>query len=247
MTRYLPLAFALLASIGCAASEKTVTEGDKHLAHQNKSAAEKILENAATVQVALQAVGMSPSAAAHAAISYIQQAATDIAKNSQQQLVNWGGAPKDAKDYDQKESEKRRKESEEEHSRITWWAGVGTAIVATATLVAKQFGLGWLPLVGGWLKKKAPKLAVGDTSKGAVTEGLMVAMDEGRVKLDDAITRLKDRLKTLLPDAGDAIVDAIKIPDLKEIVTKEMERRGVLPANTLLYEANPDTGAATKT
>ena len=247
MTKYLPLALALVVSVGCAASEKTVTEGDKHLAHQNLSAAEKILEQALVIKHALEGVGVSSSSAALAAVTYIQQAATDIAKNSQRQLANWGGAPKDAVDYDEKESERRRKQSEDEHSRITWWTGVAATIGAAGVWAAKQFGLGWLPLVGGWLKKKAPALALGDTSKGAVTEGLMVAMDEGRVKLDDAITRLKDKLKSLLPDAGDAIVDAVQLPDLKAIVVKEMERRGVLPANTLLYEASPDTGGATKT
>ena len=239
----------LLLMAACAAGENRVTDGDRALADQNAKGAEVLMKSIG--DVAAQLGALSPAMPGNIVVQLA--AAVVVAKtikaNADQQLVNWGGAEKvpDPKPFSPKESEDRRKQSDEEHASIKWWHGLAAAGMTMLGWAARNIGLGSIPYIGPLLARYAPSVAVGASAEKKINQGLQVAVDEGRAVLDKLLPTLKEMLKERLPDAGDALVDSLEIPDLKEIVVKELQRRGVLAQNTVLYDANPDTGSVSST
>lgn len=238
----------LLLMAACAAGENRVTDSDRALSDQNAKGAQLLTKQLSDVAVQLSTVpGLPGSVTATLAAGVL--IAKTIQANADQQLVNWGGKEKvpDPKPFSPKESEDRRKQSDDEHASIKWWHGVAAAGLAGLGWVARNVGLGSIPYIGPFLARYAPSLAVGASAEKKINAGLQVAVDEGRAGLDALLPRIKDLLKERLPDGADALIDQLEIPDLKDIVVKELQRRGVLAQNTILYDANPDTGDVSKT
>jgi hypothetical protein len=102
MFLFLAVPALALAVGGCAGV--TVSDGDRGLSYQNKSA----------VGLLLAVPGLSPEMAV---------VLKDISANSAQQLANWGD-PKDKtvlKDYTPKNSLDLREQSQKEHTPKPWW------------------------------------------------------------------------------------------------------------------------------
>lgn len=218
---------------GCFAStsKNTVTDGDRALAHQNEEAAKRI-----------QADATVPDKA--------KAAAKDIELNSAKQKENWG-PPKDParlQPYSPETSDEERKKSEAEHKKqATTFGGMAFAIGAGLTLLGaalRSGSLGAIPFVGPIISKISPRLGNGAAKNEAVLVSLQVAVDQGRDWLDKIQGYAIDKIqKSGLPDGlKQELSAAIPSGDgLKEIIRKVMADKGLLDANSRIYDKN-DTG-----
>jgi hypothetical protein len=215
----------VLALVGGCAGAVEVTDGDRGLEDQNRQAANLIL-GAEGVTDAVKAVAL------------------DIRKNSDQLLKNFQ-PPKDKsvlKIYNPTNSEALRVQSEKEHKEQekskTWWMVGGSVVLAAAGWFLRSTSLGAIPIVGQLLAKISPRLANGAFTNERIVEGLQTAMDKGRDYYDKQADAIRDKIGTSQPDIAALIPTGEK---LVELVKSEMAKRGVLPQNTTLYDAN-DTG-----
>lgn len=202
---------------GCASQDR-VTEGDRQLSDQNQKAAKVI-----------QAATTDPA---------VVVPAKDIQANSEQQLENWG-PPKERKEYTPANSKGAREKSGDDHKESPFWpivTGLGSAALAW---FLKSTGFGGIPFIGQAIAALSPKLANGANKNEGVAIGLQVALDLGRDKLD----KLAADLRTKLADKPEL---AAMIPDghfLVDLVRNTLGDRGLLDANTRLYDRN-NTGVA---
>lgn len=226
--------FLLVALSACASSSETASNGDRQLSYQNRSAAEKILDQASGLTLTLQAAGFDGASAALIAVQFIAHAATDIRENSSTQIKNWGGeeAIKGKAEYSKLASEAARKAADEEHARMTKWA----AVIATGTAIAAALVTG----IGSKIPYIGPILGLlnfGQKKEAALTNTLQAGVAEGRAELDAMAARLRlalpagalERVADLIP-SGDVLVQRIET---------ELQRKGLLAYNTAKYEANP--------
>ena len=116
MRRWILAGWVCVFAFG-ACSKDRVTEGDRQLSHQNIGAARVI-----------QTKTNDPS---------IVVPATDIEKNSGQQLENWG-PPKNPEPYSEKASAESREQSKEEHKSSPFWP-IALPILARSVLVRSLY------------------------------------------------------------------------------------------------------------
>lgn len=213
--------FCMLGA-GCS-SKNTVTEGDRQLSHQNVGAAKEIKKR--TDNPAITAP------------------ATDIEINSGAQLEAWG-PPEEPAPYSPAASKKSREQQKQEHEESPFWP-IATGVLGTVLgMLARGTGLGGIPFIGGLISKLSPMLANGVKKNEAVTMGLQVALDEGRDYLDTNSDEIREAIRSGLPDNLKSLAD--KIPDgkkLVEIVRRVLNDKGLLEANTKIYDKN-ETGVA---
>ncbi len=226
--------FLLVALSACATSAETASNGDRQLAYQNRSAAEKILDQAAALRSTLALAGFDGASSSMIAVQFIAHAATDIRDNASTQIKNWGGedAIKGKAEYSSDNSAAARKATDEEHARMTKWAAAiatGTAILgALVTGVASK-----IPVIGPFLGM----LNFGEKQDAKLVNVLQAGADEARRKYDE----LADRLRRALPaEALERVEDLIPSGDvLKDRLIAELQRTGLLALNTKRYDANP--------
>lgn len=205
------LAF-VVAGAGCASQDRA-TEGDRQLSDQNAKAAKVIQTKTADPAIIVPA--------------------KDIQANSEQQLQNWG-PPKEPKEYTPSNSKGAREKSGEEHKESPFWPIVGGIAGAALSWFLKSTGFGGIPFIGQAIAALSPKLANGANKNEGVAIGLQVALDLGRDKLDKLATDLRARL-------ADKPELAAMIPDghlLVDLVRNTLGDRGLLDANTRLYDRN---------
>ena len=226
--------FLLVALSACATSAETSSNGDRQLAYQNRSAAEKILDQAAGLRATLTLAGFDGASASLIAVEWIAHAATDIRDNSSTQIKNWGGdaAIKGKAEYSSDASAAARKAADDEHARMTKWA----AVIATGTAIlgAVVTGIGSkIPVIGPFLGM----LNFGEKKDAKLIDVLQAGADEARRKYDE----LADRLRKELPaEALERVAALIPNGDvLKDRLISELQRTGLLAFNTAKYEANP--------
>lgn len=217
--RWILAAWVVLAFSGVACSSKDrVTEGDRQLSHQNVGAAKVIQEKTSDPEV------ITP--------------AKDIEANSAQQLENWGPA-KEPKPYSPAESQKTREKSKEEHKESPFWPVAMGVLGTVLGWASRATPLGNIPFLGQLISNLSPRLANGASKNEAVALGLQTALDVGRDELDKLSLRIKEQL-------ADKPAIAAMIPDghlLVDIVRRVLADKGLLDANTRLYNKN-DTGVA---
>lgn len=234
-TACLALVVALTQGVGCVSAIDRVSNGDRQLAYQNKSAAEKILDQATALQATLQSLGVPAPAAAIAAVDYIHQAALDIRVNSSQQIKNWGGeeAIQGKSEYSPEASAAARKAADDEHARMTKWALIWSGVSVAVGWGLKTIGASKIPLLG-------PVLAFlnkGQVQEHQLVQTLQAGADEARRKYDELAAAVRSRLSgTALEKLGDMIPTG---DVLKERLEAELARKGLLELNTKLYEKNP--------
>lgn len=217
--RWILAAFLLVmfTGAGCASKDR-VTEGDRELSDQNAKAAKVIQGKTTDPAVVIPA--------------------KDIQANSEQQLENWG-PPKEPKPYSPAVSKETRDKAKEEHKESPFWPIVGGIAGAALSWFLKSTGFGGIPFIGQAIAALSPKLANGANKNEAVAVGLQVALDLGRDKLDKLAAELrvkladKPELAALIP-TGHMLVD---------LVRNTLGDRGLLDANTRLYDRN-NTGVA---
>lgn len=230
--RVLLMVVLMVGLCGCASANDTVTDGDRGLTDQNKKAATFILDT--TKEPATKS------------------AAQDIKANSERQEKNWG-PPKDKsviQDYTPKASQENRERSEKEHKEKEGASGTIQAILAAVAVAAGWFlrstSLGSVPVVGQLLSMLSPRLANGAAKNEAVLLALQTAMDKGRDILDKGSEALRAKIQSSsIPENVKAeILERVPSGEvLVEIIRKALGDKGLMQANTALYEKN-DTGVA---
>lgn len=213
---------------GCSTVE--VVDSDRGMAYQNKDAATQMLADPACPPTFVQPL-------------------KDIAANSNQQMENWGD-PKDKaatyKKYTALASQEQREQSKEEHKEQSdskrWWVIGGGILLTFGSWLMRSYGLGWIPVIGTMIAHKSPRLANGAFANETIALGLQTAMDKARDYFDKQAAAFKAKMAS--GKAGEFIDVSEFIPTgekLVELVKNEMNKRGVMPQNTRLYDKN-DTG-----
>lgn len=231
------MAVLALAAAGCASGRNTVTESDRQVILLSRLAAEGAGQIFTEYQATQEKGGPSWTV-----IGLGLENLEDI-RRGMAHLGETYGPPERPLPYTAANVTEAIKGSKDEHAKLTWWHAAGGLLVGVGTWFLRNVGLRAIPGIGPLLARVAPNLTNGAAQNDKIASGLQVVLDEGRKRLDALLGKLAEKI----PDAAVKAEIVGAIPDLKEIAVKEMERRGILAANTRLYEANPDTGEATKT